>query len=174
MTARRGASPDAAGAGSPARRRVQLVVSDGGTGMTPDVQERLFEPFFTTKARGQGTGLGLAVVHGIVVEHGGTIEVESQPGKGSTFTVTLPAHYAELPEQEQVSRAGGPPSGHGHRVILAEDDRHVREVVASYLRQRGYTVIQVADDRNWSRDIDSAKVTSAPWWSTSKCHSSTV
>ncbi|KFE67604.1 sensor histidine kinase [Hyalangium minutum] len=70
--------------------QVVLVVQDTGQGMTPEVKEKLFQPFFSTKPIGEGTGMGLAVVHGIVSAHGGRIEVESQPGKGSTFTIRLP------------------------------------------------------------------------------------
>ena len=69
---------------------VVLVVQDTGQGMTPEVQQKLFQPFFSTRPIGEGTGMGLAVVHGIVSAHGGRIEVESQPGKGSTFTIRLP------------------------------------------------------------------------------------
>jgi two-component system NtrC family sensor kinase len=71
--------------------QVTLVVDDGGVGMSPEVQARIFEPFFTTKARGQGTGLGLAAVRVIVTKHGGTVDVTSTPGRGTTFTVRLPA-----------------------------------------------------------------------------------
>jgi two-component system NtrC family sensor kinase len=69
---------------------VVLVVQDTGQGMTPEVQQKLFQPFFSTRPIGEGTGMGLAVVHGIVSAHGGRIDVESQPGKGSTFTIRLP------------------------------------------------------------------------------------
>ncbi len=81
---------------------VALVVADGGVGMSPEVQARIFEPFFTTKARGQGTGLGLAAVRVIVMKHGGTVDVTSAPGKGTTFTVRLPA-------AKEVERGAEPP-----------------------------------------------------------------
>ena len=69
---------------------VRLRVTDDGVGMTPEVLERIFEPFFTTRPLGEGTGLGLAVVQGIVQDHGGCIDVQSQPGQGAHFTVRLP------------------------------------------------------------------------------------
>jgi signal transduction histidine kinase len=69
---------------------VVLVVQDTGQGMTPEVRQKLFQPFFSTRPIGEGTGMGLAVVHGIVSAHGGRIDVESHPGKGSTFTIHLP------------------------------------------------------------------------------------
>jgi len=71
-------------------------VRDNGVGITPENLERIFEPFFTTRASGSGTGLGLSVSYGIVTEHAGLIEVESQPGKGSCFTVLLPAQAEDL------------------------------------------------------------------------------
>jgi signal transduction histidine kinase len=80
--------------GAPEADFVWLAVHDDGPGIPPEHLERLFEPFFTTKAPGEGTGLGLAVAHGIVRDHGGWIDVESAPGRGSTFTIWLPAAAA--------------------------------------------------------------------------------
>ena len=76
-------------AGAPGRTRIE--VSDDGAGMTPEVMKHVFDPFFTTRAVGQGMGLGLSISHAIVTAHGGTITVESEPGKGSTFRVELPS-----------------------------------------------------------------------------------
>jgi PAS domain S-box-containing protein len=116
--------------------RAVLTVSDTGHGMSAEVRERLFEPFFTTKPRGEGTGMGLAVVHGTVAAHDGAITVESEPGAGATFRVSLPlvqtgvaAPWAE----------GTPPRGSG-RVLLAEDEPAVARFAARALTRAGYTV----------------------------------
>ncbi|MBW2466118.1 MAG: histidine kinase, partial [Deltaproteobacteria bacterium] len=80
--------------------RIVIVVKDSGTGIAPDVKNRIFDPFFTTKEVGEGTGLGLAVTYSLVQQMGGTIEVESEPGKGTVFTISLPAN------QKPVKHAG--------------------------------------------------------------------
>ena len=96
--------------------------SDTGTGIEPDVLERIFEPFYTTKEVGLGTGLGLATVHGIVTQSGGRVEVSSEPGLGSTFTVWLPAAADERAAPEAVERRERPRLGGDETLLLCEDE----------------------------------------------------
>ena len=119
-----------------------LSVADTGIGMDPDVKARVFEPFFTTKALGRDTGLGMATVYGIVKQSGGYISVESEPDKGTTFSVLLPQVPVEA------TRANDDPgeSPAGHRCILVVEDEHsVRRVVCSRLRRAGYTIVEAAN-----------------------------
>jgi signal transduction histidine kinase/CheY-like chemotaxis protein len=121
---------------------VVLTVADTGTGMTEDTKRRLFEPFFTTKARERGTGLGLATVYGIVAQTGGSILVESDLGRGSTFTVFLPAQ-----DQPAPLSAGARPTrvaGGTETVLLAEDEPAVRSLARVILERAGYKVIDAA------------------------------
>ena len=121
---------------------VTVSVIDNGTGMSEATKSRLFEPFFTTKPRGQGTGLGLATVYGIVVQSGGAIQVESEFGRGSRFTVYLPR------EQETTPSAGRAVEAHasatGQTVLLVEDEQAVRELVRIILERAGHRVIEAA------------------------------
>ena len=116
-----------------------VSVSDTGCGIPEAIRARVFEPFFTTKAPGKGTGIGLAVVRGIVDQHGGAIELESEVGRGTTVRITLQAIDA--------APAAGPPSGdkplprgRGERVLVVEDERGAREGLAEILTSLGYTV----------------------------------
>ena len=131
-----------------------LAVSDTGTGMDEETQARIFEPFFTTKALGEGTGLGLATVYGIVVQSGGRIEVESEPGKGSRFLVRLPR--AERPAAEAAVQAESETTGHGKTVLVVEDEDVVRNLIVRHLRDRGYAVIEA---RNGREALDVAAAT---------------
>lgn len=120
---------------------VMIAVSDSGTGMTPEVQERLFEPFFTTKGIGQGTGLGLATVYGIVRQRDGHVWVYSEPGRGTTFKIYLPR--VTDPVSVEDARTRGLPSI-GRRtatILVVEDDDDVRALVCDALLSRGYTVL---------------------------------
>jgi CheY-like chemotaxis protein len=108
--------------------------------MSPEIQARIFEPFFTTKPPGSGTGLGLAMCYGIVKQADGHIEVQSEPGHGSTFTVLLPREAGAAPAPAPDGRPESP-RGRG-TVLLVEDDETVRGVTARMLAAGGYTVLQ--------------------------------
>ncbi|MBW2028445.1 MAG: PAS domain S-box protein [Deltaproteobacteria bacterium] len=116
---------------------LKLSVSDTGCGMSPQVMKRIFEPYFTTKDKGEGTGLGLAVVHGIMQSYGGTITVESEVGKGSTFTVYLPKIEREIIEEPELD--GSIPTGNEH-ILFIDDEPSLVEIGEQMLRHLGYTV----------------------------------
>ena len=119
--------------------RVRLRVSDSGRGMPPDVLERAFEPFFTTKGSGEGTGLGLATVYGIVTQAGGDVSITSEVGLGTTVTVVLPAGAASAPADvaEQPAATGG----HGETLLVVEDEDALRDVAGRILTGAGYRVL---------------------------------
>ena len=121
-----------------------LVVSDSGTGMSDEVRARAFEPFFTTKAKGQGTGLGLATVYGLVHQFGGRIDIESAPSVGTRFTIRLPMADGHVPVDapESVEPAQVP---EGVRVLLAEDEPQLRALLARALERAGYGVVTASD-----------------------------
>lgn len=123
---------------------VLLSVSDTGTGMSKEVQARIFEPFFTTKPVGQGSGLGLSVVYGTVQQHGGTIDVYSELGLGTTFRIYLPAVEVQESASSQLVVASLYPRGN-ETVLLVEDDVLVRNFAARTLTQQGYRVIDTPD-----------------------------
>ncbi|MBI5424123.1 MAG: response regulator [Opitutae bacterium] len=114
-----------------------LSVGDTGPGIEPRLQRRIFEPFFTTKPAGQGTGLGLAVVHGIVTSYGGHVEVRSSPGAGAEFLLYLPAADCDAKELKPAP-AGALLLGAGQTILVAEDDRQVRDLVEAVLVKIGY------------------------------------
>jgi len=117
---------------------VRLRVRDTGRGMTPEVRERIFDPFFTTTPAGEGTGMGLAVVHGIVAAHGGAITVETAPGQGTTFDVYLPA-LAERPAAEQPASQAAALGG-CEAVLLVDDEESLVALWSRRLRALGYRV----------------------------------
>ncbi|BAL88908.1 putative multi-sensor signal transduction histidine kinase [Actinoplanes missouriensis 431] len=119
---------------------VRLRVSDTGTGMPREVIDKAFEPFFTTKPSGQGTGLGLATVYGIITQAGGTVRIYSESGIGTTFTILLPATDMEAREASPEETAEEL-SGHGAVVLVVEDEAALREVTSRILRRGGYTVL---------------------------------
>lgn len=122
---------------------VLIRVKDTGRGMDAATLSHVFEPFFTTKETGRGTGLGLAVVHGIIEQAGGRVEVESQPGRGSIFSIYLP-----LADQSTAAAPPGPvaPAAHGREaVLLVEDDAQVCDVIRQLLGENGYAVLATRD-----------------------------
>ncbi len=137
------------------RRYLRLVVRDTGDGIPAGVKERIFEPFFTTKKIGEGTGLGLAVVHGIVADHGGAIAVESAEGQGTSFEIFLPRVDAAATPQAEPE--GPPPTG-DERVLLIDDEEAVVEIYHEYLTSLGYRVEPRTDSRQAYEDFRAA-----PW-----------
>ncbi len=124
---------------------VLLEVSDNGTGIPPEIIERIFDPFFTTKGIGDGTGLGLSTVLGIVKSHGGHITVASTPGTGTTFQIYLPAS-ADAEEGQTVPDPGTPPpQGHGECILVVDDEAAVRATAQDVLEMNGYRTLQAAD-----------------------------
>jgi PAS domain S-box-containing protein len=129
--------------GAPPGEYVVLEVADTGLGMDEETVERLFEPFFTTKPVGQGTGLGLSTVFGIVKQSGGYIRADSAPGDGTTFTIYLPRNETRVREKRRPSSA----STHtgSETILVVEDEPIVRALIEKILTVRGYTVLLAAD-----------------------------
>jgi len=120
-----------------------LAVSDTGCGMDENTQKHIFEPFFTTREAGQGTGLGLATVYGIVKQHGGNIWVYSEPARGTTFKVYLPCAEEEVGPHRGREAQETPPGG-AETVLVLEDEQAVRNLAERVLKQKGYTVLTAA------------------------------
>jgi CheY-like chemotaxis protein len=121
---------------------VMIAVSDTGSGIDHDTQERLFEPFFTTKVQGKGSGLGLSIVYGIVKQHGGSISVYSEPGKGTTFKLYLPRvlEVEAQPIERHLPRSDVHPRG-GETILIVDDNDMVRSTASEMLRRLGYRVL---------------------------------
>jgi|HubBroStandDraft_1064217.scaffolds.fasta_scaffold03644_6 PAS domain S-box-containing protein len=126
-------------------RYARLRVSDSGTGMDRATAERVFEPFFSTKPKGRGTGLGLATVYGVVTGAGGSIEIYSEVGLGTTVTVLLPATDEDAAPAADLAVSGDGASGHGETILLVEDEASLRKLTSRILTHAGYLVC-AADD----------------------------
>jgi two-component system cell cycle sensor histidine kinase/response regulator CckA len=132
-----------------AERLVRLTVKDDGPGMDGPTLERIFEPFFTTKPVGKGTGLGLSVAHGIVQIHDGAIQVHSQPGQGTTFTVCLPAFEAQAQaladEQNKAPVESAPALARGKKILYVDDDGALVRLMTQLLKRQGFQVTGYTD-----------------------------
>ncbi|WP_447975139.1 PAS domain S-box protein [Nitrospira sp. Kam-Ns4a] len=133
--------PAAPSHGVPPGTYVTLSVRDTGVGMAPDTQARIFEPFFTTKEVGQGTGLGLSTVYGIVAQSGGHIRVESEPGRGTTFTLYFPAVQPDAPAPDLPAPPAELPTG-TETILVVEDEPEIRAIVREVLEPLGYLVLE--------------------------------
>ena len=143
--------------GMPAAEYVRIDVIDTGTGIPPDIVDKIFEPFFSTKEVGKGTGLGLSTVYGIVKQTGGFIYVDSEPGKGTSFRIFLPRHHPEKEVAHDPAAVNGAAreasaeakprtdlTGQG-TILLVEDEEGLRSLNARGLRSRGYSVIEASN-----------------------------
>jgi PAS domain S-box-containing protein len=133
--------------GRGAEGQVTLAVRDTGKGMDDATRAHLFEPFFTTKPAGRGTGLGLATVAGIVEQAGGTIDVDTAPGRGTSFRITFPRAAGAPPAPEPAAPALRPASDHDATILVVEDDLDVLELVVRALGEAGYDVLPARDAR---------------------------
>ena len=124
-------------------RYARLRVSDTGTGMDRATVDRVFEPFFSTKPKGRGTGLGLATVYGVVTGAGGSIEVYSEKGLGTTVSVLLPATEEDAQPHVPLARSGDDERGHGETILLVEDEASLRDLTSRILTRSGYQVCAV-------------------------------
>lgn len=132
-----------------AGKYVMLAVTDTGLGISPETREHIFEPFFTTKPQGEGTGLGLSMVYGIVKQSGGYVWVYSEPGEGSTFKIYFPQAQATTASAERVSKDAP------LNVLVIEDDEVLRLLTATVLREHGHTVREAIDGSGFLKDCES-------------------
>ncbi len=120
---------------------VELTFQDTGTGIDQSIQGHIFEPFFTTKEAGKGTGLGLSVIYGIISQHDGWIDVNSNPGEGATFRIYIPASFVKSSDENLEKLSIQEYVGHGETLLLVEDEQEIRELIEQALTQHGYQVL---------------------------------
>ena len=126
------------------RKYIKLSISDTGVGMEPEMLERIFEPFFTSRDVGEGTGMGLATVHGIIATHGGEIFVDSEPGKGTTFDIYLPQTTVQA--KKEASKDQTIPEG-SERILFVDDEEEIGNLARQILERAGYSVTTKTDSR---------------------------
>ena len=131
--------------GAEAERYARISVRDNGSGMTPEVKAHIFEPFYTTKERAKGTGLGLSVVYGVVNNHNGFVQVETEPGLGTTFHVYLPVSHASAQTGDGLTSTEHRKTGQPQTILLVEDEEMLRELGVEILSSEGYRVLTARD-----------------------------
>jgi PAS domain S-box-containing protein len=129
----------------PPGQYVSLCVTDTGTGMTPEVIDRAFDPFFTTKPLGQGTGLGLSMIHGFARQSGGQVRIYSEIGEGTTMCLYFPRFVGELETVDLSQASDSPGEGHGETVLVIDDEEPIRMLVTDVLEEAGYRVLSAPD-----------------------------
>ena len=135
---------------------VLIEIEDTGHGMTPEILAKIFEPFFSTKEVGKGTGLGLALVYGIVTDSGGAIDVTSAPGRGSTFVIYLPR--VEAPAAAEDATAAPVARGRGERVLVVDDEEALVAVTSEVLKRFGYEPVACSDGQAALAAFESGKI----------------
>lgn len=129
----------------PPGQYISLCVTDTGTGMSSDVIEQAFDPFFTTKPLGQGTGLGLSMIHGFVRQSGGQVRIYSELGQGTTMCLYLPRFAGAAEAEAGAETHQSPEEGHGETIVVIDDEESVRALVVEVLNDAGYTVVEAKD-----------------------------
>ena len=124
---------------------ISICVTDSGTGIPKDIIDRIFDPFFTTKPIGQGTGLGLSMIHGFVRQSGGQVRVYSEAGEGTTMCLYLPRFTGQVADEEPGSHTEIPATGTGETVLVIDDEPTVRMLIVEVLEESGYTPIEASD-----------------------------
>lgn len=129
----------------PPGQYISVCLSDSGTGIPKDIADRIFDPFFTTKPIGQGTGLGLSMIHGFVRQSGGQVRVYSEIGKGTTMCLYLPRYMGSVEEDELLPDAAITPIGAGETILVIDDEPIVRMLIIEVLEEAGYTALEAGD-----------------------------
>ncbi len=129
----------------PPGQYVSVCVTDTGTGMTRDVIAQAFDPFFTTKPLGQGTGLGLSMIHGFVRQSGGQVRIYSEPGAGTTMCLYFPRFAGSAEEEVMEAEAPAIDAGHGETILVIDDEAAIRLLIAEVLEDAGYAVLEASD-----------------------------
>jgi PAS domain S-box-containing protein len=124
---------------------ISVCVTDTGTGIAKDIADRIFDPFFTTKPIGQGTGLGLSMIHGFVRQSGGQVRVYSEPGHGTTMCLYLPRYFGDLADEADAAEARIPETGAGETVLVIDDEPMVRMLIVEVLEEAGYIALEAED-----------------------------